>query len=182
MIKKEWYSVLMPKAFGEEVIGEVLTQDPKQLINRRIEVSMNDVNRDLSKFYIKLAFRVDSVDKDSAHTSFDGHRCMREYISHIVRPKVTRVDSNALVTTKDGKKLRVKGILLFSKNVNRSLKSAAIDAMNKTVMEFAEKQDFDDFVKSMVFGEMPSEIRKRCNKIYPVSKVEIRKSEVLPQA
>lgn len=179
MIKKEWYSVMSPKIFGEEVIGEMISQEPKNLINRRVEVGLNEINKDLSKFYIKLIFRVTGVEKGKAYTSFDGHRCMREYISHIVRPKVTRVDSNTVVTTKDGKKIRVKGLLLFSKNVSRSQKSAAIKILNDTAAEFAESKEFDDFVKSMVFGELANEFKKRCEKIYPVSKVEIRKSEVI---
>jgi small subunit ribosomal protein S3Ae len=178
MLKKEWYTVVLPKAFGEEEYGEIMAADPKTLINRRIEASMNEISKDMSKFYIKVVFRIDNVTKDKALTRFDGHRILREYISHIVRPRVTRVDSNIVVTTKDGVRIRVKGLLLFSQNVNRVLKGNAIKIMNKIVADSAAAKDFDAFARSMVSGELASEIKTACRKLYPVSKAEIRKSEV----
>lgn len=179
MIKKDWYSVFMPKSFGDDEIGEVMAAEDKSLIGRRIEVGMNEISKDMSRFYVKIIFRIDKAEKGKAFTVFDGHRCMREYISHIVRSRVTRVDNNIVVETKDGRKLRVKGLLLFSRNVNRPLKSKAIETMNNIFKESASKHNFDDFVKAMITGEISNEMKKKCTKIYPVSKAEIRKSEVL---
>ncbi len=178
MLKKEWYSVMLPKAFGGEEIAEVMATDDKTLMGRRVEAGLNEISKDMSRFYIKLVFRIDKVEKGKVFTRFDGHRCLREYISHIVRSRVTRVDNNLVVETKDKRKIRVKGLLLFSRNVNRPLKSKAIKIMNKIFQDSAAKHDFDDFVKLMVFGELAEEMRKQCGKIYPVSKAEIRKSEV----
>jgi small subunit ribosomal protein S3Ae len=179
MLKKDWYSVILPKSFGEEEIAEVMAADEKTLIGRKVEVGMNEIGKDMSKFYIKAAFRIVGVEKGKVLTEYDNHRCMREYISHIVRSRVTRVDNNIVVTTKDGRKLRVKGLLLFSRNVNRPMKGKAIAIMNETFLEMAAKYDFDNFVKAMISGEVTNETRKRCIKIYPVSKCEIRKSEVI---
>lgn len=179
MLKKEWYTVMLPKSFGDEEFGEIMAADPKTLMNRRVEASLNEISKDMSKFYVKLVFRIERVEKDKAFTRFDGHRILREYISHIVRPRVTRIDSNVVVTTRDGIKIRVKGLLLFSQNVNRALKSKAIETMNTIVSESASSNDFDSFSKAMVSGELSSEIKSKCRKLYPVSKAEIRKSEVL---
>lgn len=179
MIKKDWYTVFMPKSFGDDEIGEVMAAEDKFLMGRRIEVGMNEVGKDMSRFYVKLIFRINKAEKGKAYTVFDGHRCMREYISHIVRSRLTRVDNNIVVETKDGRKIRVKGLLLFSRNVNRPLKGKAIATMSAIFKEYASKHNFDDFVKAMVFGELANDMRKKCSKIYPVSKAEIRKSEVL---
>lgn len=178
MLKKEWYSVVLPKSFGGEEFGEIMASDPKTLMGRRIEAGMNDIQKDMSKFYIKVVFRIDRVEKDMAYTRFDGHRCLREYISHIVRPMITRVDNNVVVTTSDGARIRVKGLLLFSQNVNRAIKASAIKTMNSLIEKKASESDFDAFVKAMLSGELSSEIKTACRKLYPVSKAEIRKSEV----
>lgn len=179
MLKKEWYSVMLPKSFGDEELGEIMAADPKTLINRRVEASMNEISKDMSKFYIKMVFRIEKVEKDKAYVRFDGHRILREYISHIVRPRVTRVDNNVVITTKDGVKIRVKGLLLFSQNVNRAVKAKAIKEMTSLIEKKALESDFDAFAKAMVSGELSSEIRTSCRKLYPVSKAEIRKSEVI---
>jgi ribosomal protein S3AE len=153
MLKKDWYSVMLPESFGGEEIAEIMATDDKTLMNRIVEVGINEIGKDMSKFYLKAAFRVTGVAKGKVTTAFDGHRCMREYISHIVRSRVTRVDNNIVVTTKDGRQLRVKGLLLFSRNVNRPMKGKAIAIMNKTFTEMAEKYNFDDFVRAMIPGK-----------------------------
>ncbi|MCD6381618.1 MAG: 30S ribosomal protein S3ae [Candidatus Aenigmarchaeota archaeon] len=179
MIKKKWYDVYAPKIFGGIRIGEILVTDPKTLTERAVEVLLSDIIQDPSKFYIKLKFKGDKLENEKLYTKFVGHECLRDYISHIVRRGVTRVDNNVIVTTKDEKKLRVKGILITSRRVNVSTKSKIIKAMDKVIIEYAGKTNFDDFVKDMVFGVIAGKIKKACKKIYPVSKVEIRKSHVL---
>ncbi|MEM7826972.1 MAG: hypothetical protein QXQ40_01980 [Candidatus Aenigmatarchaeota archaeon] len=177
--KKQWFQIFAPKIFDNKAIGEVLAIDAKNLINKRIEVSLSDFTQDLSRFYVKLIFKIRKSDDKKIIADFDGHECLREYISHIVRAGITRVDNNIVVTTKDNYKIRVKGILLFSRNVNKSIADKARALMNKVVMDFADKNNFDDFVKFMIFSEMANRMKDECKKLYSVSKVEIRKSEVL---
>lgn len=179
MIKKKWYTVFAPKIFGGMEVGEILVTDPKRLTERTVEVLLSDIIKDPSKFYIKLKFRGDNVEDEKLYTKFVGHECLRDYISHIVRRGTTRVDNNIIVTTKDGYKLRVKGILITSRRVNVSIKGNMIKTMDKVIKEHAEKTNFNEFVKDMVFGVISKKIKNACKKIYPVSKVEIRKSHVL---
>ncbi len=179
MIKKKWYEVYAPRTFGGMYIGYILVSDPKKLEERMVEVLLSDITKDLSKFYIKLKFKTDKIEDDKVYTKFIGHECLRDYIYHIVRRGTTRVDNNIVVETKDGKKLRVKGILITSRRVNVSIKGKIIKLMDEIIKKHAEKTNFDEFVKDMVFGVISGKIKKACKKIYPVSKVEIRKSHVL---
>ena len=39
-IKKTWYEILAPKEFGEAVIAETPTANPKHLIGRKINISL----------------------------------------------------------------------------------------------------------------------------------------------
>lgn len=179
MIKKKWYTVYAPKIFGGMEIGEILVTDPKKLNERVIEVLLSDIIKDPSKFYIKLRFRGDEIEDEKLFTKFIGHECLRDYISHIVRRGITRVDNNIVVTTKDNIKVRVKGLLITTRRVNVSMKKKMIKTMDKIVLEHAKKTNFEEFVKDMIFGVISKKIKQACKKIYPVSKVEIRKSHVL---
>lgn len=58
-LKKQWYDIVAPKMFGEPVIGETLAVEPKHLIGRVLQVSLLEVIKDYSKFYIKLNLRID---------------------------------------------------------------------------------------------------------------------------
>jgi len=179
MIKKHWCQIISPKAFGSVVLGKALVSDNKRMINKVVKINLSELTKDFSKFYIKVSFKVEKMENDNAISKFVGHECLREYLSHIVRPGVTRVDNNVVVNTKDGHKIRVKGLLLFSKRVNRSVKNKAILTMDKVIKDIASKKGFYDFIKAMLFGDLCKEIKERCKKLYPISKTEIRKSEVL---
>ena len=79
-IKKQWYEIISPKMFGEKVVGETLAVDPKSLVGRKIEVSLMELSRNYSQFYIKLEFRVEKVEGNKAFTTFVGHDIMRERV------------------------------------------------------------------------------------------------------
>jgi len=179
IIKKQWYSIVSPKVFDNVIIGEAMTSEPKNLINRVVESSLADLTKNFSKFYIKINFKVNKVENEKAFSEFVGHECLREYISQIIRSGTTRIDSNVIVTTNDNRKIRVKGILIFSRRVKRSIKSKAISLIDKIIVDFAAKNNFDDFIKAMILDDLSKEIKNQCKKLYPVSKVEIRKSRVI---
>jgi small subunit ribosomal protein S3Ae len=177
-IKKTWYPIIAPKIFDEVEIGETLSVTPKDIIGRTVTIPLSSI-QSTPKFYVKVKFKIVDVKNNKAITTFIGHEIIREYITHIVRPNTTRVDNNVIVQVKSGEKIRVKGILIFSRRVNVELASKARKIMDKIIKEFASKSDFDEFVKAMIFDEITKKIKEECKKLYPVSKVEIRKSEVL---
>ena len=177
-IKKTWCPIIAPKLFGEVEIGETLFVSPKDAIGRTLTIPLSSI-QSTPKFYLKVKFRITDVKNNKALTTFIGHEIMREYITHIVRPHTTRVDNNVVVQVKSGERIRVKGILIFSRRVKVELASKARKKMDEIIKQFASKLNFDEFVKAMIFDEITKKIKEECRKIYPVSKVEIRKSEVL---
>jgi len=103
---KGWYTILAPKMFKERIIGETPVGDPKTLMNRRLDVHLINLIDDLSKYYIKIFFKIKEIKEDKAYTEFDGLECLRDYISRLIRYGITRIDTIQNLTTKDGKKLK----------------------------------------------------------------------------
>jgi small subunit ribosomal protein S3Ae len=179
-IRKQWYEIISPKFLSEKKIGETLSTDPKYLIGRTISISMADLTGDFSKFYLKLNFRIESVD-DKARAKFIGHECMQERIYRMVHRYMRRVDCIHDVTTKDNQRVRVKTIFILVKRVNTSIKDSARNITKKILEETAKEKNFEDFVGVMISGELQNSIRKQISKIYPVGNIEIRKSELLEE-
>jgi ribosomal protein S3AE len=177
--KKNWYEIRATKTFDNIFLGEALVSDPKKLINRRIEVGLPEIMEKTQRFYVKVIFRIVQAEKDYALAEFDGQEIMREYISNIVRRGVTRVDNNIVVNTKDGAKIRVKGILLFARNVPYSICRKARKIMNEIIKKSAEENSFADFAKLIVTGELGKKMKEECEKLYPISVADIRKTEVI---
>jgi len=89
--KKKWYQIVAPKMFDEKPLAETLAAEPEQLIGRTIEVSLMNLTKDYSRFYMKMLFQVERVEGDIAYTKFVGHDVMRDRIYRMVQRRVRRV-------------------------------------------------------------------------------------------
>jgi len=158
-----------------------LASDPKQLLGRIIDVSLMDISRDFSRFYIKLVFQITNVNGSQAHTKFIGHDTMYERIYRMVQRHSRRVDVIQDVTTKDGIRVRVKTIFTLLRRINTSIKQDARTLAREIIERAAHENTFEDFMDMVLKWELQQIIRTSCGKIYPLGNIEIRKTEILKQ-
>lgn len=178
-IKKQWYEIVTPKMFGEKIVGETPAADPKQLIGRRMEVSMLNISREYSKFYIKLILSISNIEGNKAYTSFVGHDVMRERVYRMVQRRTRRIDVIQDVVTKDGKKLRVKTLFVLIRRTNSAIKNSARSLAKNMIETIAKESDFEHFIEMIIRGDLQQIVRKECSKVYPVGNVEVRKTELI---
>lgn len=174
---KEWYVLISPKVFGEKEIGETPASDEKLLLGRRVETNLMNLIDDLSKYYIKFYFRVKNVKEGKAFTEFDGLECLRDYISRFIRYRVRRIDTIQDLTTKDGKKLRIKTITITSKKIKRNVERDLKRFIENVVRKEVGSNELDDFIQKTVDNRIKNFILNEGSKIYPMRVFEIRKVE-----
>ncbi len=176
---KRWYEIYAPKMFNDAHLGDTLATDPANLIGRVIETSMRDITRDFSKQHIKLKFQITDVGGNRANTMFKGQSLSRDYMRSQIRRKTTRVEGVTDVQTKDGVKLRVKTIALAVGRAQTAQERLIRKVMSQTVRRVASTGPLDQFVHQVVVGKVATEIYRRANKIYPLKRVEVRKTKLL---
>ena len=177
---KTWYNIETPEFIGRTVIGTTTTDDSEKLVGRTIETTVGDITNDFSKQNIKLRLAIDNVTGDTASTAFIGHEITTDYLRSIVKRQTSRIDNNLEVTTKDGRKLRIKPIAFTVKRARSSQIRAIREIMGKIVLERAAELDFEHIVEEIVTGKLAANIYRNTKTIYPIRRVEIRKTEVLP--
>jgi small subunit ribosomal protein S3Ae len=175
---KVWYNLLAPEMFNKQALGETPTDDPTKLVGRVTEVTVQDLTGDFAKMHIKLAFRVDRVQGQDALTQFVGHDMTSDYIRRLTRRKRTRTDLTVDVVTKDGWNVRVKPMAITDRRIQTAKQRVIRTIMTKTVSDVASKQSIGEFVKGIISGDLAKTIALACKPIHPVSRVEVRKSEV----
>ena len=175
---KVWYNLLAPEMFNKQLLGETPSDVPEKLIGRIAEVTVQDLTGDFSKMHIKLLFKVNQVQGQDALTQFVGHDMTSDYIRRLTRRKRTRTDLTIDVTTKDGWKMRVKPMAITDRRIQSSKQRVIRAIMKKTVADTAAKQSVGEFVKGIISGDLAKTIALGCKPIHPVSRVEVRKSEV----
>jgi small subunit ribosomal protein S3Ae len=177
-IKKQWYDIMAPKIFGERIVGETLAVDPKYLMGRKIQVSLMELSRNYSQFFIKLDLQIEKIEGNKAYTKLIGHDIMRERVYRMVQRHGRRVDVVQDVTTKDGVNLRIKTVFMLLRRVGTSIKDAARSYTMQSVDEYAKELKLDDLMDKIIKGEMQVMLKKTCSKVYPISAMEIRKTEI----
>jgi small subunit ribosomal protein S3Ae len=175
---KGWYNLLAPEMFNKQLLGETPADTADKLIGRVTEVTVQDLTGDFSKMHIKLQFRVHHVQGQDALTQFVGHDMTSDYIRRLTRRKRTRTDLTVDVTTKDAWRIRVKPMAITDRRIQSSKQRAIRAIMAKVVADGAAKQSVGEFVKGVISGELAKAIAIGCKPIHPVSRVEVRKSEV----
>jgi len=176
---KNWYTIIAPDMFNRQVIGETLADEPTKLQGRIAEATVQDMTGDFSKMHIKLLLKAFDIRGNEVFTQFAGHDMTSDYIRRLTRRKRTRTDSVIEVVTKDNWKIHVKPMVITDRRI-RSAKQTAIRAiMDRTVKDIGSRGTIGDLVKVMISGELSKEIASACKKVQPISRVEIRRSEVV---
>ncbi|ANF23231.1 30S ribosomal protein S3ae [Thermococcus sp. CX2] len=178
---KEWFVVYAPDFFGNKEIGLTPADDPEKVIGRVIETTLKDLTGDFTKGQVKLYFQVYDVKGQNAYTKFKGHTLARSYIRSLVRRRTTRIDGIFNITTKDGYKLRVMGMVIAYRRIQTSQERAIREIMRDIIYKKAEELNYKDFILEAVTGKMATEIAKEARRIYPIKRAEIRKIKVLAE-
>ncbi|MFA0822190.1 MAG: 30S ribosomal protein S3ae [Methanomethylovorans sp.] len=175
---KSWYNIETPEFIGRNNIGTTLAEEPEQLIGRIVEATVGDLTNDFSKHNTKLKFRINDVNGDIAQTRFIGHEITTDYLRSIVKRQTSRIDTNLKVTTKDGYIVRVKPICFTVKRARTSQIEGIRQVMDSTVKDRATELNFEQFVEEAIMGKLSATIYRNAKNIYPLRRVEIRKTEV----
>ncbi|MGQ9582228.1 MAG: 30S ribosomal protein S3ae [Thermoplasmatota archaeon] len=176
---KEWYTILAPEMFGGQQLAETLSADPEGLIGRVVSVSLQDITGDFSRMHIKLALRINRVTGFEAHTEFIGHDLTSDYIRRLTRRKHSKMDGVFTVRTKDGYQVKVKPMAITEKRIQTSQQRAIRRIMRGAVTAAAERQTLGELIREVLQGDMAKAIFRDCKPVYPIRKIEIRRTEVL---
>jgi small subunit ribosomal protein S3Ae len=176
---KNWYNVLAPEIFGAAVIGETLADDPDKLVGRVTQITLQDITGDFSQMHVKLHFKVDNITGLDARTQFVGHDLTSDYIRRLTRRKHSKMDGVYDITTLDGWRVRIKPMAITERRIKTSQQFAIRKEMDSVVMSLDGKATMAEVVKAMISGELSKSIFRRCKPIYPIKRVEVRRSEVI---
>lgn len=176
---KQWYTVRAPPMYNAVPIAETLADETEKLVGRVAEATLQDLTGDFSKMHIKVKFKVAAVRGNECATKFAGHELTSDYIRRLTRRKHSKIDAVVDVTTKDGFQFRVKPMAVTERRAQHTqeqqIRRLAVDIITAA----AQERDHPAFIRDVVNGELGQVVFREARKIYPLKRVEIRKSEVV---
>ncbi len=172
--KKNWYPVLAPQLFGKREVGQTYLGSPAEGVGRMLKVNLRELTGNPRDQNAYIVLRMDAVKGNSLLTSLTGYELTPSFVRRAVRKSTNRLDEYTLVTTKDGKTVVVKSLLITLHQVQRSVQSRIRRELAEFLAKEARSQDFISLVGSIVYGKLQSSCRKRLNKIYPLREIAVR--------
>lgn len=198
-LRKELYTIKAPSIFATKNAGKTIisrTQGTKiaseELKGRVFEVSLADLNGgDENQGYRKIQLVCEDVQGLDVVTNFHGMDMTRDKLCSLIRKWQTLIEAFVDVATTDGYVLRVFAIAFTKKQSNQSDKSTCYaqsgqvrmirKKMFKIIGDEASKCDLKELVQKFISmpESIPQEIEKKCQSIFPLQNVFIRKVKVL---
>ncbi len=142
-----------------------------------MRTTLGEMTSDYSKQNIKMNFKVTNVAGDAAYTEFVGHEVTKDYLRSMVKRRTSRIDSLVLLTTKEGRRIRVTATCFTISRAEMSQAKAIRSTITQYLIAKSSTMTYEQFVRDMVLGELSREIFKIVKKIYPTRRVEVIKSK-----
>jgi small subunit ribosomal protein S3Ae len=197
-LRKELYVIKAPSIFAVKNAGKTIISRTagtkiasEGLKGRVFEMSLADLNGgDESQGYRKIRLVCEDVQGTNVVTNFHGMDMTRDKLCSLIRKWQTLIDAFVDVRTTDGYYLRVFAIAFTKKQSNQAVKSTCYaqagqvrnirKKMFQIIKDEATKCDLKELVQKFISSEsIGSEIEKKCQPIFPLQNVFIRKVKVL---
>ncbi len=177
---KNWYSVIAPEMFEQKEVGKVASGDEENLKNRVIRIGLDEVaGMSQSSVYTRLDLRVREVKGKNVYTNLIGHELIPGYVKTIIRRRKSLITSVADATTTDGKKLRMKYLIVTGNRVSDKVKTMVRNEITKELLEAASTTDFASIMQELIFGKIQKRIYAKIKMFAPIKRIEIRRTELV---
>jgi small subunit ribosomal protein S3Ae len=178
-IKKRWMNIIAPELFNRAYLGETLVAEPNEMLNKTIVVNLMDLTKSIKQQNYNVKFKVNEIKENEALTEIQSYLMNCASIKRMVRRSVEKLDDSFIVSTSDGKFVRVKPLVI----TRSSTKGAVATIMRKEIRNFiikdVEGSTYEMFVRDVISGKLPAGLSQRLNKIYPVRIATIRMFELV---
>ena len=174
MVKKQWIPIIAPKLFSERLIGETYLAEARDAIGRSVTISSTILTNEPREQHINLGFKIIGEDKNGLRTEFVSYHFSPSSTRRYVRRNRSKVEDSFVATTSDGKKVRVK-VMLVSRGKAQGGASAAL---KKAAREFFTlhmgKMKLEQFWNDVMGRSIQKGLMDSLRKIHPLSACEIR--------
>ncbi len=178
-IKKKWMNIFAPEMFGKAYLGETLVADPSEMLNKTITTNLMDLTKSIKQQNINIKFKVNEIKENDAFTDIVSYQMNPSSIRRLVRREITKLDDSFIVSTSDGKYVRVKPLVITRSAAKDSTTRVMWKETRNVLIKECSTRTYEMFVKDVVAGKIQAALSQRLNKIYPVRIVAIRMFEAV---
>lgn len=177
---KKWSEVLAPQELEGKKVAEIVCTELNNLVNRVVSLPLSDLNGKMDRYsiYTTVNLRIKEINGDTSRSEVIGHFMSPAYLKSLARRRRSIIHEVVDVTTKDGRKVRVKSLLVTKDKVSAVVKKNLRMALRAQLIESVKNRNYYDLVKAIFDRKISEEAYKNTNPINPVEAVEVNKMEL----
>ncbi|MEK6822580.1 MAG: hypothetical protein AABY13_02030 [Nanoarchaeota archaeon] len=180
--RKRWVPIIAPKLFNEMQLGESYLLEPKDAVGRTVRVSVMQLTGEPQKQYISAAFTITDVQGDKLRTEIKSYKILASALRRLVRRNKDKFEDSFLVTSADGRSMRVKPFVVTRFRSNGGILTALRKVVRIKFTEIAAATKSEQFYADVITGKVQQGVQDALKKTYPVGACEVRWLELLGAA
>ncbi|MEM3676203.1 MAG: 30S ribosomal protein S3ae [Thermoplasmataceae archaeon] len=177
--EKQWFTLMAPDYLGGKELIMSLGSGPDSMVGRRIEVPVSDFTGNFKRSSAKIIFKVTSCQGSKCSTEFVGHAISDDYVRRMVRRRKERIDIIKSLETSDKSLVVVKIVIVTDGKLTGTKRIEIRNAVDQFLTDKLSPMSFGDFAKYIIGDDIYNDLVNATKDVYPLKKIEIRKSEVL---
>lgn len=177
--EKKWYNIMAPNQLGGKEIGMTPGNGPEDIVGRVIEIPISDFTGNFKRSNAKINFKVVDCTGMKCSTLFIGHSVNDDYIRRMVRRRKERIDIVLNVKTTDNYTFTVKIVAITDGKLTSAKRVELRNAILNMVVERTKNMDYFEFARYVMADESINDILTGVKDVYPLKKLEFRKSELV---
>lgn len=178
---KRWYTVIAPKVFEMKEIGEVVSSDPKNVINRIVPITLYSlVPKRVPQYrYTTIDFRITDVHGEKAYTKIVGMELSNNYISTFVRNGCSALDMVYNKRLKDNQSVVFKLFVVTGSRVSENTKRNIRAEVRNYLDDYTKSKSYDEFLDDVVNDKFIPALHARLSKITNIYRSVLKKFELV---
>ena len=172
--KKLWCKIISPKIFGSKEIGESYLQAPEKALGRKLKSNLKDLTGNVKDQNVYVSMQVNKIDGSMLKTAVVGYELTPSYIKRAVRKNTSRIDDHFRFTTKGGKNVVIKTLMVTFGTCQRSVRTTLSKELKELLEPEVNKNDFSGFISLLVNRKILMEAKRKLKKVYPLKEVSVR--------
>lgn len=170
---------MAPSQLGGKEIGMTISTSSEGLKGRIVEIPISDFSGNFKKSNAKLRFKIVDTIGTKCTTIFIGHAVNDDYIRRMVRRRKERIDIVRSVKTTDGYEFVIKAVAITENKLTSNKSAELRSKITELIEERSKNMDYFEFARFVMEDEAITEILNGVKDIYPLKKLEFRKSELV---
>ena len=120
--KKVWYRIVGPKMFSTDGIGRDLLIFSGRSLGRTVKINLKDISGNVKDQNAYVCFKLDAVGRNCVESFRHRVRTDRNPRQKLVRKNTDRIDDYFALTTKEGKNIVIKTLIITQSKSQRSVR------------------------------------------------------------